>query len=234
MTTKAKEDGDGCSPMRQRADDIAVVEIIKALVDLIDEGGHGPVLPLTMTVSVGSKYDRHQSVVLVEHSAVVLRARLRRNNGSRFNEDTSTNGIVWQPVSMGSRHRDMDARHQEEEAFGEDLRQESCKAEKARTRQMRSADLPLAPTHRPTHHSMACCCGRWRCCHCCRRPATAFSACRRKEGEEGDPCTQSAGLPPPLPDRGVTSLPDNDPAVGPPQKWSTSLLGCILAPLQFG
>ena len=64
---------------------------------------------LTMTVSVGSKYGRLQSVVLVEQPAVVLWARLRRNNGSRFNDDTSTNGIVWQPFSMGTRHRDMDA-----------------------------------------------------------------------------------------------------------------------------
>ena len=61
-------------------------------------------LPLTMTVSVRSEYGRHQLVVLVEHLAVVLQARLRRNNGSRFNNDTSTNGIVRQPVSVGMRH----------------------------------------------------------------------------------------------------------------------------------
>ncbi len=120
-TTKAKEDSDGRSPMRLHADGIAD-EIIKVLVDLIDEGGHGQVWPLTMTVSIGSKYDRHRSVVLVEHPAVVLWARLRRNKGSRFNNNTSTNGIVRQPVSMGMRHRDMDAQHQDEEAFGDDLR----------------------------------------------------------------------------------------------------------------
>ena len=57
----------------------------------------------------------------MEHSAVVLRARLRRNNGSRFNDDTSMNGIVWQPVSMEMRHRDMDTQHHDKEAFGEDL-----------------------------------------------------------------------------------------------------------------
>ena len=33
--------------------------------------------PLTMTVSAGSKYSTHQSVVWVEHLAVVLRARLK-------------------------------------------------------------------------------------------------------------------------------------------------------------
>jgi hypothetical protein len=124
--------------MRRRVDDIAD-EIIKVLVESIDEGGHGPVSPLTMTVSVGSEYGRHRSVVLVEHLAVVLRARLRRNDGSRFNDGAGTNGIVRQPVSVGTRHRDMDARHQDEEAFGEDLRREFRKAEKARTRRMRSA-----------------------------------------------------------------------------------------------
>jgi hypothetical protein len=128
--------------MRRRADDIAN-EIIKALVKLIDEGGHGPVSPLTMMVSVESKYGRHRSVVLVEHPAVVLRARLRPNNSSRFNDNTSTNGIVRQPVSMGTRHTDMDARHQDKEAFEEDLRQELHKAEKARTRQMRMQISPL-------------------------------------------------------------------------------------------
>ena len=49
MTTKVKKDNKGRSLMRQCADDIAN-EIIKALVKLIDKGGHGPVLPLTMTV----------------------------------------------------------------------------------------------------------------------------------------------------------------------------------------
>ena len=89
-TTKAKEDGEGCSLMRRRVDDIAD-KIIKALVESRDEGGHGPMSPLTMTVSVGSEYDTHQSVVLVEHLG-------------RFNDDAGTNGIVWQPVSVGMRH----------------------------------------------------------------------------------------------------------------------------------
>ena len=62
-----------------------------------------------MTVSIWSKYGRHRLVVLVEHLAVVLRARLRHNDGSRFNIDTITNSIVRQPVSVGTRHRDMDA-----------------------------------------------------------------------------------------------------------------------------
>jgi hypothetical protein len=90
--------------MRVRTDDIAD-EIIKALVKSRDKGGgHGPVLPLAMTVSVGSEYNTHRSVVLLEHLVVVLRARLRRNDSSRFNDDTGTNGIVRQPVSVGTRH----------------------------------------------------------------------------------------------------------------------------------
>ncbi len=75
-TTKAKEDGEGRSLMRRRADDIAD-EIIKALVESRDKGGHGPVSPLTMTVSVGSEYNTHRLVVLVEHLG-------------RFNDDTGT------------------------------------------------------------------------------------------------------------------------------------------------
>ena len=51
--TKAKADGKKRSPMRQCADNIAD-KIIIALVELIDKGGHGLVLTLTMTVSVGS------------------------------------------------------------------------------------------------------------------------------------------------------------------------------------
>ena len=78
--------------------------MIKALVESRDEGGHDPVLLLTMTVSIGSEYNTHRLVVLVEHLAMVLRARLRCNDSSRFNDDMGTNGIVWQPVSMGTRH----------------------------------------------------------------------------------------------------------------------------------
>jgi hypothetical protein len=124
------------SPMRQRVDDIAD-EVIKILVESIDEGGHGALSPLTMTISIGSEYGRHRAVVLVEHLAVVLKARLRRNDGSRFG-CSGTNGIVRQPVSVGVRHRDMDSRHQDEEAFGEDLKREARKLEKAKMRQMRS------------------------------------------------------------------------------------------------
>ncbi|KAL3808397.1 hypothetical protein ACHAXA_009838 [Cyclostephanos tholiformis] len=136
MKTTTKEDER--SPMRRRADEIAD-EIVKVLVESIDEGGHGPVSPLTMTISIGSEYGRHRSVVLVEHLAVVLRARLRRNDGSRYDGVVDHSGIVRQPVSVGTRHRDLDARHQDEEAFGEDLKRDARKAAKAKTRQMRSS-----------------------------------------------------------------------------------------------
>jgi hypothetical protein len=88
-------------------------KITKALVASIDGRGHGPVLPLTMMVSVRSKYGRHRLVVLVEHLAVVLQARLRHNSSSRFNDDTGTNSIMCQPASVGTRHRGVDAWHQD-------------------------------------------------------------------------------------------------------------------------
>lgn len=124
------------SPVSQRANDIAD-EIIRALVEAIDEGGHGALSPLQMTINVGSEYGRHRSVVLVEHLAVVLRARLRRNDGRRFDDDApaTNNGIVKQPVSVSTRHRDVDACHQDEEAFGEDLKREARKAEKVKRKQ---------------------------------------------------------------------------------------------------
>lgn len=124
------------SPMRRRANKIAD-EVIKVLVESIDEGGHGPISPLTMTISIGSEYGRHRAVVLVEHLAIILRARLRRNDGKSFNDDSSSknNGIVRTAVSVGTRHRDVDAQHKDEEAFGEDLKREARAAEKAKRRQ---------------------------------------------------------------------------------------------------
>ena len=90
-----------------------------------------------MTISIGSEYGRHRAVVLVEHLAIILRARLRRNDGKSFNDDSSSknNGIVRTAVSVGTRHRDVDAQHKDEEAFGEDLKREARAAEKAKRRQ---------------------------------------------------------------------------------------------------
>ena len=125
------------SPMRQRTNAIAD-EIIKVLVEAIDEGEHSAINPLTMTISIGSEYGRHRAVVLVEHLAVVLRARLRRNDGKSFTDSSGScstsnnNGIVKQPVSVGTRHRDVEAHHKDEEAFGEDLKRQERAAEKAK------------------------------------------------------------------------------------------------------
>ena len=74
-----KEDDEGNdgsqaqSPTRQLANEIAH-EIIKVLVESIDEGGHGAISPLTMTISIGSDYGRHMAVVLlvVEYLAVII------------------------------------------------------------------------------------------------------------------------------------------------------------------
>jgi len=138
------------SPMRLRANQIAD-EVIKILVEAIDEGGHGPISPLTMTVSIGSEYGRHRSVVLVEHLAVILRARLRRNDGRCFdtaggeegadnNKPIKNNGIIKQLVSVGTRHRDVEARHTDEEAFCGDLKREERKVEKIRKRQQQAEE----------------------------------------------------------------------------------------------
>lgn len=111
----------------------------------INEGGHGPISPLTMTISIGSEYGHHRAVVLVEHLAVILRARLRRNDGKGYNENDVVgkvqNGIVRELVSVDTRHRDVDAHHKDEEAFGDDLKREVRSAEKARRRQVRENDL---------------------------------------------------------------------------------------------
>lgn len=137
---ETREDAGQRSPMRRKADEIAD-DVIKILVEAIDEGGHGPISPLTMTISIGSEYGRHRAVVLVEHLAVVVRARLRRNDGRGFDgggdAEPTRNGIVRQLVSVETRHRDIDARHKDEEAFGEDLKREVRAAEKAKRRQDR-------------------------------------------------------------------------------------------------
>ena len=96
--------------VQRRANEISN-EIMKVLMEYIDEDGYGAVSPsLTMTILIGSEYGRYMAVVLlvVEHLAVVIRARLRRNDARCFNdiEDDDAgpgkNGIVQQPVSDGT------------------------------------------------------------------------------------------------------------------------------------
>eukprot|EP00956_Cyclotella_meneghiniana_P021683 scaffold39746_cov74-Cyclotella_meneghiniana.AAC.11 len=93
------------SPMRVKANSIAD-DIMVVLVEAIDEAGHGPISPLTMTISIGSEIGKHRSVVLVEHLAVILRSRLRRNDGRK----------VKQHVSVETRHRDLDVRHKDDDS----------------------------------------------------------------------------------------------------------------------
>jgi RNA recognition motif-containing protein len=88
--------------------------ILSCVIDAMQDGGHGYAFPLEMTIYVGSEYGRHRSVVLVETIAVQIRQLLRRNEG----------GKVIEPVSVSTRHRDVDLNHKDEEAFGKDLERE--------------------------------------------------------------------------------------------------------------
>ena len=97
-------------------------EVWSALIEAIDDGHHGHANPLKMTIFVGSEYGRHRSVVLVELLAQTLRSLLRKNN-----DDTKR---ITQPISIGTRHRDVDQNHRDEEAFGKDLRREHDKKKK--------------------------------------------------------------------------------------------------------
>ena len=81
-----------------------------------------------MTVYIGSEYGRHRSVVIVEAAAIALRNMLRKNERGRFGSAT---------VSVGTRHRDIDRAHRDEEAFGIDLRREAQAAKKQKEREER-------------------------------------------------------------------------------------------------
>ena len=107
---ETKEEDKLQSPMRVKANCIAD-DIMVVLVEAIDEAGHGPISPLTMTISVGSEIGKHRSVVLVEHLAVILRSRLRRNDSRK----------VKQLVSVETRHRDLDVRHKDDDSKREQV-----------------------------------------------------------------------------------------------------------------
>ena len=84
-----------------------------------------------MTVYIGSEYGRHRSVVIVEAAAITLRNMLRKNERNRFGST---------PVSVGTRHRDVDRAHRDEEAFGYDLRREAQAAKKQKEREERESE----------------------------------------------------------------------------------------------
>lgn len=81
-------------------------EMFNALHEAISVGGHGHASPLRMTVYVGSETGRHRSVVVCELAATALRKLLRANKDNQ----------ITQPVSVGTRHRDIERRQQARDA----------------------------------------------------------------------------------------------------------------------
>jgi len=86
-------------------------DIFETIYDSIEDG-YGYAKPLKATVYAGSVYGRHRSVVLCEVSAQKLRNLLRKNEGGRIKIS----------CSVGTKHRDIDRDHKDDEAYGKDLR----------------------------------------------------------------------------------------------------------------
>lgn len=97
-------------PLLAKSEEVSKT-VVRAVEEAIHEGGHGYAFPLEAKVFLGSEYGRHRSVVLSENVAQKIRAMLRTNEGNR----------ITQPVSVSTRHRDVDQKHKDEEAFGKDL-----------------------------------------------------------------------------------------------------------------
>ena len=81
-------------------------QMFDALYEAITAGGYGHASPLRMTIYVGSETGRHRSVVVCELAATALRKLLRSNQDNR----------ISQPVSVGTRHRDIERRQQQRDA----------------------------------------------------------------------------------------------------------------------
>ena len=128
---KKTEPADKRSPLRRTADEVAD-EAASALTEAILVGGYGHASPLDVALCVGSEYGRHRSVVIVEAAAVALRNTLRRNDNDRFQ---------LTPVSVGTRHRDIDRAHRDEKAFGFDLRREAQAAKRQREKEERAMTM---------------------------------------------------------------------------------------------
>jgi len=101
----------GRNPLLAKSEEVSKT-ILGAVEEAINDAGHGYAFPLETSVHVGSEYGRHRSVVLCENLAQQIRALLRANEGGR----------ITQPVSVSTRHRDVDQKHRDEEAFGTDMR----------------------------------------------------------------------------------------------------------------
>jgi hypothetical protein len=92
-------DRSGGSKARRLAADLAD-RAAAALVAAIDDGGHGFVSPLHVTVFVGSDNGRHRSVVVAELTATAIRNHLRHGGGFAF----------ACPCSVSTRHMHLDRR----------------------------------------------------------------------------------------------------------------------------
>ncbi len=103
----------GVNPLLVKSEKVSIT-ILKAIEEAINDGGHGYAFPLETKIYLGSEYGRHRSVVLCENMAQKIRSLLRKN----------VDGRIDQPVSVSTRHRDVDQKHRDEEAFGKDLRRE--------------------------------------------------------------------------------------------------------------
>lgn len=82
--------------IRNVANDLAD-RVADAVIDAINEGGHGYAFPLKMLVLVASELGKHRSVVFCELAATALRKRLRTNENNQFRE----------PCSVDTFHRDL-------------------------------------------------------------------------------------------------------------------------------
>ena len=110
---------------QKRAGEISS-NLMHAVKDAID-AGYGHAAPLSMTFHLGSEYGRHRSIVLCEVAATALRSLLRKNEANS----------ITQPVSVSTRHRDVDKAHRDDEAFGIDLKLEARAVDKQRKREER-------------------------------------------------------------------------------------------------
>ena len=81
--------------------------------------------PLRMAVHVGSDTGRHRSVVVCELAAVSLRSILRMNVGNK----------LTQPISVGTRHRDIERNRHEHKDKDGDNNSGSYNHQKARSKQ---------------------------------------------------------------------------------------------------
>jgi hypothetical protein len=77
---------------------VAERRVFPALLEAQNEGRHGYSNPVRITINIGSELGRHRSVLVTEWTAQHLRSLLRKNN----------QGLVHQPVSVGTVHRDVD------------------------------------------------------------------------------------------------------------------------------